>query len=154
MENDETNSTGHEPLSKKFWLQLIFPNGLTFLAIVIGVWQFTVQQGANSQEEFKRKILEKKMSAYTDLADVVAKLVTTTDTTAFRQMANTFDEHYWGKLPLVTDSLVELAAKSFRSQVIDRKNGIVDVYDPEKLQNSGFSLIKTCQESLKKGQGK
>jgi hypothetical protein len=135
------------------YLFKLLPAILTVMGLAIGVWQFTNQQAFNDKMEFKRRIWEKRMEAYTQIGDVVAKIVSDRDDAKFDTLYKSFNEMYWGKIPLFEDDSVELAMKDFKYQLKDKAEGIQDLFESKEnpiLSNSGYRLIKICQKSISK----
>jgi hypothetical protein len=119
---------------------------LTATGLLIGVWQFNKQQGFNDAQEFKRKVWEKRLNAYTDIGNLTAQIATHThDTLAMDSLTNQFEQLYWGKMPLIEEAAVEEAMKKFSEELNDFRN---KESDAKRLKKRGYELMKTCQESL------
>ena len=118
----KSKSKSKDKKEESVWVKLM-PVFVTILGLIINVVLFNRQQANNDRLEFKRRLWEKRLTAYSELGDVVAKLVTTKDRVEFLKQADTFDQHYWGKLPLFEDDSLEISMKSFRFQIEDKKDG-------------------------------
>jgi hypothetical protein len=119
---------------------------LTVAGLFIGVWQFNRQQGFNDSQEFKRKIWERRLDAYTEIGNLTASLVTSTgDTARFDSLTHRFEQLYWGRMPLIEDQTVEEAMRKFNAELYDFKNRDSDL---NRLKGRGYELMKACQQSL------
>jgi hypothetical protein len=121
---------------------------ITVAGLLIGVWQFTAQQTYNDKMEFKRKVWEKRLDAYSEMADVMSKIVTEDNQFKKDSLGKKFEQLYWGKLPLFEDSLVEKSLKTFQETLQDSKNNIEDNNNKNLLKKAGYIAVISCQKSI------
>jgi hypothetical protein len=130
-----------------YFVKLITPL-ITIFGLLIGIWQFNRQQSFNEKLEFKRKMWEKQLDAYTQISDNVSKIIIENDRNRLDSLSRKYEELYWGKLPLFTDKNVHYSMKEFREILQDHLNGIKNLNDGNLLKKSGYKLINNCQKSI------
>ncbi len=138
--------------NKKPWYELLlsFINALVPIAVlVIGVCQFQKQQHFNKTIDFKRDLWNKKLESYTEIGELVGKIVSEKEIKQFHALKKEFEAQYWGKMILFEDPQVESSMKSFKKEVEDKYNNIVDESNPFRLEQSAQNLIDSCKKSLK-----
>ncbi|HQW42126.1 MAG: hypothetical protein IPI00_08400 [Flavobacteriales bacterium] len=128
---------------------------LTVLGITVGAWQFTSQMSHESKMEFSRSMYTKKLQAYEEVGKAVGDLlvvphderlwISAEDTMAFDSCLERFRTCYWGVLPLVEDSTVEVAMIQFKDMARFYRRGENDYHD---LAREGMSLMNACNQSL------
>jgi hypothetical protein len=121
---------------------------ITIAGLLVGVWQFSNQQTYNDKMEFKRKVWEKRLDAYTEIADIMSKIVTETKREKVDSLSGKFEQLYWGKLPLFEDSLVEKSLKNFQELLQDAKENIEDADNKMLLKKAGYIAATNCQKSI------
>jgi len=132
---------------------------ITVATIIIGIIQFSAQQ-RNLQEseleaferqstlEFERRLWEKQLLIYSEIADVAGKLATSaSDEEQFELAVNKFYEKYWGGMVLVEDSTVSQSMMKFDREIQDYLKGRSSEND---LKVRAYHLAKTCKESAEK----
>jgi len=129
---------------------------LTLATIIIGIVQFSVQQrNLKEQEllafkrqsslEFERRLWEKQLSIYSEIADVAGKLATSaSDAKQFELAKSQFYEKYWGGMILVEDSTVAQSMVKFDREIQDFLKGRSS---EKNLKIRAYHLAKTCKES-------
>jgi hypothetical protein len=128
----------------------------TFLAILIGVWQFNKQQENNviqEQEnkkyndaiEFKRKNWESQQGIYLSITESVGIIASEYSSKKERDAAiSKFKALYYGKAAFVEDSTVATTMRSFSQDIQDFKGGFLTEND---LKVRALDLIKVCKTS-------
>lgn len=129
---------------------------ITVATIIIGIIQFSTQQRSlkenelkaferQSSLEFERRLWEKQLSVYSEIADVAGKLASSTsDPKQFDTAVNKFYEKYWGGMVLVEDSTVSQSMLKFDREIQDYLKGRSSESD---LKVRAYHLVKTCKES-------
>jgi hypothetical protein len=132
---------------------------LTVVGLLIGVWQFTREQSAqlerqyqliaeNDRLEFKRRVWEKQLDAYTKLSGVVGRIASGDQSKdELTKDINEFDSLYWGDMIYAEDESVEKAMIDFHVEIQDFLKG---VGTKDRLKVRADSLIQACRESSKK----
>jgi len=152
MEENKSNSN-----KSKTNFSLLTENLTKFIAplitiggLLIGVWEFNQQQMINDKMEFKRKIWEKRIDAYTEITGVVSEIVTEKNNHKLDSLSRRYEQLYWGKLPLFDDTLIEQSLKQFQNILHDANSGIKDKNNINEnlLKKSGYQLVKNCQRSM------
>lgn len=113
---------------------------------MLGVWQFQHQQGINDEQDFKRRIWERRLEAYMEIGSLTGKLITAkANTVGFDSLQSRFEQVYWGKMPLFEDDSVEYRMKHFNEELllIQKRQGY-----PSILKLRGLFLMRACQKSL------
>lgn len=127
---------------------------ITLTGIFVGVYQFTSQQAANDRLEFKRKLLDKRLTVYTDLCNSASKAVNSTQSdTLFSKSVTEFYTVYWGAAIFITDSVVAEAMFDFNMELQDFIQGVSRIEDPHpelRLKTRLKILADKCRESLHK----
>lgn len=128
---------------------------ITVLGISVGAWQFTSQMSHESRMEFARSMYDKKLQAYEEVGKAVGDLLVVPhderlwigpeDTLAFDSCLERFRTCYWGVLPLVEDSVVEIAMIQFKDMARFYRRGENDYQD---LAREGMALMNACNRSL------
>ncbi|MBI0401133.1 hypothetical protein [Cyclobacterium marinum] len=130
---------------------------ITATTIIVGVIQFSSQQRnlqkselrafeRQSSLEFERRLWEKQLSVYAEIADVAGKLATSTSNAEqFDLAVSKFYEKYWGGMVLVEDSTVSQSMMKFDREIQDYYKGRSSEND---LKVRAYHLAKTCQESV------
>lgn len=121
---------------------------IAILGLLVGIWQFNQQQTVNDKMEFKRKIWEKQLDAYSEIADLTSRLVTAKKDQKIDSLSQRFEQLYWGKLPLFEDTVVQRSLKDFYDALHDYTGGVTDVDNPDLLKKQAYKLIKDCQRSM------
>jgi hypothetical protein len=122
---------------------------ITIAGLLIGIWQFNVEQADKDKLEFKRRVWEKQLDAYTNIATITSKIVTENNKIAKDSLSREFEQLYWGKLPLFDDNSIQLSLKQFHDLLNDEENNIKDMNDEYILKEAAYRLIKNCQASLR-----
>ena len=132
---------------------------ITLVTIIVGIIQFGTQQRnlqvselkafeRQSSLEFERRLWEKQLSVYSELADVAGKLATSTsDAEQFDLAVSKFYEKYWGGMVLVEDSTVSQSMMKFDREIQDYLKGRSSEND---LKVRAYHLAKTCKKSAEK----
>jgi hypothetical protein len=121
---------------------------ITIAGIYIGAWEFTNQQRNNDRQEFKRKIWERQLDAYTELTSLAGNILSRQDEdTAVKRLAKEFDLVSWSNISLI-DSSVEDNIIQFRDHLSDKINGVVNIDNSEILEKSAYLLSKSCRNSI------
>jgi hypothetical protein len=139
----------------KLWIDG-FAAFATFMAIVIGVWQFNEQQESNLQAEissrkyndaleFKRNSWERQHNIYLDIVGTVGAIVSEYSNRRTKDSAIAqFKLLYYGRAAFVEDSPVETAMKRFAEDIDDYLNGFLSQND---LKLDGLNLVDKCKQS-------
>ena len=115
------------------------------LGIWAGIWQFQEQQSFSESQEFKRKMWDKKLSAYTSLADVTSQLMISDGGLEFDSLGRCFQRLHYSSSPLF-DSVAVLRMTSFDEEiksVLNNEGG-----DMNRLRERGNIMLKSCQLSI------
>lgn len=128
---------------------------LTILGISVGAWQFSSQMSHESTMEFSRSLYNKKLQAYEEVGKAVGDLlvvphdeklwISPEDTLAFDSCLERFRTCYWSVMPLVEDSVVEVAMIQFKDMARFYRRGENDYQD---LAREGMHLMNACNRSL------
>jgi hypothetical protein len=86
-------------------LAVAIPWILTLVTALVGIWQFTVQQGQANRQPFLQKQLDLAFLA----SETTIKLATLTDPADWEKARLYFWISYWGPLSVVEDPKVESA---------------------------------------------
>ncbi|QDK77744.1 hypothetical protein EXU85_03690 [Spirosoma sp. KCTC 42546] len=119
---------------------------LTAIGLILGAWQFQYQQGANDEQEFKRRIWEKRLDAYMTIGELTGKLIATpAPSRQFDSLQHHFEQLYWGKMPLFENDSIAYRMKlvSEELQMLQMQQGYKSV-----LKQRSLLLMQTCQQSL------
>ncbi|GAB2554950.1 hypothetical protein [Spirosoma areae] len=128
-------------------LDLLIKVVVPLCTVMAGVWQFQYGQNVNQEQEFKRRIWEKRLEAYSQIGDITGQLIgAASNARQFDSLSRHFSQIYWGKLPLVEDDSVEIKMKRFKEEVESFKQKEATVED---LETKGYYLMQACQRSLK-----
>jgi len=148
MEEEKTTKRGWD------WSKAA-PPLLAVLGISVGAWQFTSQMSHESKMEFSRSMYGKKLQAYEEVGKAVGDLlvvprdeqlwISADDTLAFDSCLERFRTCYWGVLPLVEDSAVEIAMIQFKDMARFYRRSENDYHD---LAREGMALMNACNRSL------
>jgi len=149
-----------EPRHRELDIQIkIWGTIITITTIIIGIIQFSIQQEnlkereleafeRQSSLEFERRLWEKQLSVYSEIADVAGKLATSTSNKKQFDLAiSTFYEKYWGGMVLVEDSTVSQSMMKFDREIQDYLKGRSS---ENNLKIRAYHLAKTCKESAEK----
>lgn len=128
----------------------------TFLAILIGVWQFNKQQENNVKQEqenkkyndameFKRRNWESQQSIYLTIAEIVGIIASDYSTKKERDSAIArFKIIYYGKAAFVEDSTVASTMRTFSQDIQDFNEQFL----PEnELKGRALELVNVCKTS-------
>jgi hypothetical protein len=121
---------------------------ISVATVFIGIWEFNRQERTTNTIEFKRKIWEKKLDAYMQLDSLTSLIANETVDTLLNREIRQLDLLYWGKLPLFDDPTVEEAVKDFRNKAKDKQEHIEDIFNPNILKISAYTVVKSCQKSI------
>lgn len=128
----------------------------TFLAILIGVWQFNKQQKSNiTQEqenkkyndamEFKRKYWESQQSIYLSIVETVGAIASEYSSAKERDNAiGKFKALYYGKAAFVEDSTVAAAMRGFSDDIKDFNEKFLT---ENELKAHALNLVNICKTS-------
>ncbi len=94
-------------------LTIIIPWLLSVVTVVVGIWQFSVQQSQANKQPFLQKQLELAFEA----TNAAASLASETDPAEWEKARKTFWRLYWGPLSIVEDRAVEAAMVKMGSGV-------------------------------------
>ena len=119
---------------------------IAVVGVLIGIWQFTSNIEHNDELEFKRNLWEKRLESYSQLSELVGKIITqTSNDKIFDSLAIEFEQVYWAKLPLIEDKQVEKSMIKFQAELHDFKNKESTLDD---LRTRSYLLINDCKKSL------
>ena len=155
---DKPAATGWTRLKDVWELVVkVVASGATAFGISFSVYQYNHKMAEEKRMEFKRNLYQRKLAAYEKVGTAVAGLLTISksedeyfnpaDSLAFDSCEREFRRLYWGVLPLVEDSSVEMTMIRFRDQVRYYRRG-EDPY--AMLMESGVALMDTCKRSLER----
>ena len=119
---------------------------LTLPGIVVGLWQFNYGQRQNEKIEFKRRMWEKELNTYDELAKITGEiLIHAEDSVKFDSLRMEFDRLYYTTMVLSeNDSVSEL--------MINTKRELKDFKDGEsshlRLEQRVMLLMDACRLSL------
>ncbi|MNE14511.1 hypothetical protein D3C80_1073920 [compost metagenome] len=120
---------------------------LTAAGIIIGLWQFTEGQKQNVKIEFERRMWEKKLNTYDELAKVTGDiLIHAKDTLVFDSLFLEFDRLYYTKMVLAESDSVEKLMIRTRDELKNFRKGESDI---NRLKNRVNYLMDGCKNSLK-----
>jgi hypothetical protein len=133
---------------------------LTIAGILVGVWQFNRgEENRTTLEyqllerkdklEFQRKLWLERLSAYKSIAEQAGKIaITDKKDKRFKELVQTFDAEYWGKMIFVEDPDVEKAMIDFHVELLDYQKGRSD---GNKVKLRADELVKACRKSVAPG---
>ena len=128
----------------------------TFLAILIGVWQFNKQQDLNIRQEqdnrkyndaieFRRRTWESQQAIYLNIAETVGVIASEHSSQRERDSAIAkFKALYYGKAVFVEDSAVGTQMRTFADDVEDFKN---EFLSENELKSNALDLVDSCKSS-------
>ncbi len=133
---------------------------ITVAGILVGIWQFSAGQAAQSQRQreqtaendkldFKRRIWEKQLSVYSRINNVVGRIAASrykNDKEKFAKDVDEFNSIYWGDFIYVKDAAVERTIIDFHKEIDDFLQG---ASDEDRLKQRAYDLINACRESSK-----
>ena len=119
---------------------------LTLIGIIVGLWEFNDGQRQNEKMEFKRKMFEKELNTYDELAKITGEIVTAAnDSIKFDSLRMQFDRLYYTKMVLSESDSVS-------SLMIDTRNEFLDYMNHEstllKVKKRVVLLMEQCKLSL------
>ncbi|HKQ09491.1 MAG TPA: hypothetical protein VJ464_30500 [Blastocatellia bacterium] len=129
---------------------------LTVVGLLIGVWQFSKEQGAqlerqykliaeNDRLEFKRRLWEKQLEVYMKISNVVGKIAAEDLNKAdLKKAIDQFYSLYWGDMLYVEDKAVERAMIDFHVEIQDYLKGNST---RDRLKVRADQLITVCRDS-------
>ncbi len=82
---------------------VVIPWLLSLVTILVGIWQFSVQQGQANRQPF----LEKQLEVGFEATSAAATLASDTDPVEWEKARRAFWKLYWGTLSIVEDRKVE-----------------------------------------------
>jgi hypothetical protein len=128
----------------------------TFLAILIGVWQFNKQQENNVKQEqenkkyndameFKRKSWESQQAIYLSITEIVGTIASEFTSKKDRDTAIAkFKSLYYGKAAFVEDSLVASSMRNFSDDIKDfNEHFLLE----NELKLRALELVNVCKTS-------
>jgi|GEM_PF-7126114 len=119
----------------------------TVAGIIIGVWQFNSGQRQNEKMEFKRRMLEKEINTYENLAKVTGEiLVHANDSMKMDSLRLEFDRLYYTSMVMTeTDSVSYLMIKT-RNELLDYQNHESNI---KRVKQRIIHLMDACKASLR-----
>lgn len=115
---------------------------MTFLAVVIGVWQYR----RNSERDFIKPVREAQLKLFQEASSAAAQLATLPRNSAeWKKSRDEFLRLFYGPLAIVEDRDVESAMIIFKSY-IDNENRCQMAGG--NAQNLSLALAHTCRQSL------
>lgn len=92
---------------------------------------------------------ETRLSTYKNLSTLVGKMISTSNNDSLSNLADTFEQDFYnGEMILVEDTIVSLAMRRFKFELHDKLNGIENIENPNKFQNTGRDVIQACQDHI------
>lgn len=120
---------------------------LSIATVLIGVWKYTDEQSYQHDLEFKRKIWQKQLNAYTE-ACKYSGLIANQPEVNFDENYSKFGGLYWGEMIMIEDDEVRDAMKEFYFAVNDFHPE--DINSKYKLKFKAKALANACKESSKR----
>ena len=128
-------------------LGLIFPTLIGAATVLASVWQFSTTARMNAKEPFLRKQLD----ACFDIAEITAKIGTTSDPAVFGAAVSRFWEFYWGQLAIVENRAVEVAMIDFGESL---RRLPADAAKPAaELQPKALRIAHECRDLVLRSWG-
>lgn len=92
---------------------------------------------------------ETRLKTYTSLSNLVGKMISPHNADSLAILAKTFTEDFYnGEMILVEDTTVSLAMKRFKIELNDKLNGVENILNPNKFENSGRVVIEICKFNI------
>ena len=117
---------------------------ITLTGLAVGLWQFHQQQRISETQEFRRRVWDRKLQAYNDLAAITSQIMTSIGTPQFDSLSRRYKQVYWAAMPLLGDS-VEHYMTDFDEEITSIRN---DEGEPGVLRIRGYKLMRACKASL------
>ena len=119
---------------------------IPLIAIIAGLWQFNAGQEANYKMEFNRKMFERTLTTYDELAKITGEIVMSAeDTLKFDSLRMQFDRLYYTKMVLAENDTVGSLMIDTRNELLDYRNNESDL---NKVKRRVLFLMDQIKRSL------
>jgi hypothetical protein len=143
MEDGVTNQS--KPEQSRINLTMAIPWVLTLLTVLVGIYQFGVQQRQTNRTSF----LNKQLDTVFDAATTASLLAVETDPTKWDAARQTFWNLYWGTLSIVENKDVEREIVSFGKLVPSEPVSQVQL-PVDTLRGPSYHLAKAFRDLILK----
>jgi len=127
---------------KHSW-SVVIPWLLSIVTILVGIWQFSSQQGQSNRQPFLEKQLEIGFEATT----AAATLASETDPVEWEKARKAFWRLYWGSLSIVEDRRVENAMAAL-GQIVPERPDPFAALPMEALQLPSLELAHAIRDLM------
>lgn len=115
------------------WVTKIVGPIIPLIAIIAGLWQFNAGQEGNYRMEFNRRMFERKLNTYDELAKITGEIVMAADDTLkFDSLRMQFDRLYYTRMVLSENDTVSSLMIDTRNELLDYRNNESDIIRVKK----------------------
>ena len=126
--------------------------------ILVGLYQFNAAEEHRADQfnagekhradiEFHRQLFLQRLSTYQSIATISGEIAATTNKKRIRELAGSFDAHYWGLMVLVEDKHVATAMWELHTELHDYLSELAWASDV-RLKQKALALAQACRASI------